>query len=327
MKKLLSIIAALLLTLPSWAQEGSSSYNVLKLPASSHAAALGGDNISNIEDTPAAGWSNPALLATVTDKSVGLDFMTYNSGSLYTGAQFVKAFGERHTAAAMVQLLSYGSMDETDERGAVLGTFNPKDMVVGLGYSYLLSARMAGGATLKMTSQNYAGYTSFAMSVDLGLNYFDAETDLSVSATMKNVGAQLKSFYADQRAHLPFVMQLGVTKGLEHIPVRLNLTLTDLTRWKSSYYYLPADEESMGFGRKLLNHIIVGVDVLPTEYLYLAAGYNVRRAYELKSAGSSKLAGLTFGGGLQLKKFKFGISYAKYHVGNASFMANIAYSI
>ena len=330
MKKGLPIVLlGLLLSLASKvrAQEAASAYNVLKLPVSSHAAALGGDNISSVEDAPAAGWSNPALLSMVTDKSVGLDFMSYNSGSLYIGAQFVKAFGDRHTATVMAQMLSYGSMDETDERGTVLGSFAPKDFVIGLGYSYLLDARLAGGATLKMVSQSYAGYTSFGLGVDLGLNYFNEETDLSVSATVKNVGAQVKSFYEGQRAHFPFVAQLGVTKGLEHVPLRFNLTLTDLTRWKSDYYFLPEGEESIGFGRKLLNHLVVGVDILPTDYLYFAAGYNLRRAYELKSAGASKLSGLTCGGGLQLKKLRFGLSYAKYHVSNASFMFNVGYTL
>lgn len=308
------------------AQEASSSYNVLRLPVSSHAAALGGENISNIENSPAAAWSNPALMSNVEDNSLGLSFMTYNNGGLYLGAQFVKAFGERHTAAVMAQLLSYGSMDETDESGNVMGSFTPKDILIGVGYSYLLSDEWTGGATLRMINQNYAGYSSMAVGVDVGLNYFNENGDLSISATARNIGAQLKSFYEGQRAHLPFTLQLGLTKGLEHLPARVNVTLTDLTRWKSKYYFHPADEEKISFGRMLTNHLIVGIDVLPTNFLYLSAGYNARRAYELKSAGSSKLAGLTFGGGVQLRNLSFGISYAKYHVDNASIMFNFSYS-
>jgi len=321
------LLLGLLIPMAMHAQESSSQYNVLKLPASSHAAALGGDNISAVEDAPAVGWSNPALLSGVSDNSIGLDLMTYNSGSLFLGAQYVKAFGNRHTATIMAQMLSYGSIDETDENGTKLGTFSPKDIVFGLGYSYLFSSHWAGGATFKTINQSYGGYSSMALSVDLGLNYYDEEKDLSVSATLRNIGMQVKSFYTNQKAHLPFVAQIGATKGIEHLPLRFNLTFTDLTRWKSSYYYLPADKDEIGFGRKFLNHIIIGLDVLPTDYLYFSLGYNLRRAYELKSAGSSKMAGLCFGGGLHLKKFKFGASYAKYHVGNASLQFNLAYSL
>lgn len=308
------------------AQEASSSYNVLRLPASSHAAALGGENISNIEDSPAAAWSNPALMSNIEDNSIGFSLMTYNSGGLCLGAQYVKAFGERHTMAAMAQLLSYGSMDETDEVGNITGSFTPKDILLGVGYSYLLSPEWTGGATLRMINQNYAGYSSMAVGVDVGLNYFNEEADLSVSATARNIGAQLKSFYEGQSAHLPFTLQLGLTKGLEHLPVRVNVTLTDLTRWKSKDYFHPSDVDKISFGRILTNHIILGLDILPTNYIYLSAGYNSRRAYELKSAGASKLAGLTLGGGLLLRNFKLGVSYAKYHVDNSSLMFNVAYT-
>lgn len=326
MKKILIAALALLLGPAARGQEASSAYNVLKLPANSHAAALGGENISNIEDVPAAGWSNPALLSAVSDNSVGLTFMTYNAGSVLAGAQYAKAFGERHTGAVMAQYLGYGSMDETDENGTVLGSFNPKDIIVGLGYSYLLSERWAGGASLKATHQNYGGYTSMAMSFDLGLNYFDEGRDFSLSVAARNVGAQLKALHESRTEHLPFSLQVGLTKGLDHIPVRLNVTLVDLTRWKNSDFFRPTGKDKISFGQKALNHVVLGLDILPTDFLYLAVGYNARRAYELKSAGSMKLAGLTCGAGLQLSRFKLGASFAKYHVGNSSLMFNLAYS-
>ena len=99
MKKCLYAIVGLLYSLGSYAQESSSAYTVLKLPVSAHASALGGENISAIEDAPWVGWSNPALYSSVSDRSLGLSFMTYASGSSWMGAQFVKGFGERHTAA------------------------------------------------------------------------------------------------------------------------------------------------------------------------------------------------------------------------------------
>lgn len=308
------------------AQEATSSYNVLRLPVSSHAAALGGENISNIEDSPAAAWSNPALMSNVTDNSLGLSLMTYNNGSLHLGAQYVKAFGERHTAAVTAQMLNHGTMDETDETGRVVGSVSAKDIVIGVGYSYLLSDEWTGGASLRVIDQNYAGYTSIALGVDLGLNYFDEDSDLSVSATARNIGAQVKSFYDGQSAHLPFTLQLGLTKGLEHLPVRFSVTLTDLTRWKTKYYFHPADVEKISFGRMLANHLVIGLDILPTDYLYLSLGYNARRAYELKSADAGKMAGFALGGGVNLRRLKVGVSYAKYHVDNASLMFNVAYA-
>lgn len=329
----IKIFSLLLAVLPATAlaQEYASAFNTLRLPASSHAAALGGQNVTLIEDEPTAGWYNPALYANVSDLSAGLDFMTYAAGSTWMGAHFVKAFGERHTMAVGAQYMNYGKMDETDEAGNTLGQFNAKDIVIGAGYSYLLSDRWTGGANLKMMVSNLADYTALAAAIDVGVNYYDDENDLSVSASLQNIGTQLKAYHDGQRTHLPFTLALGFSKGMAHLPVRFHVTMTDVTRWKSSYYVLPENKDKdksdkVGFGKKALNHFVLGLDILPTDYLYLSVGYNFRRAYELKASGSSHLAGLSAGAGVNVKHFKFGVSYAKYHQASNSIMANVGYA-
>ena len=329
----IKIFSLLLAVLPATAlaQEYASAFNTLRLPASSHAAALGGQNVTLIEDEPTAGWYNPALYANVSDLSAGLDFMTYAAGSTWMGAHFVKAFGERHTMAVGVQYMNYGKMDETDEAGNTLGQFSAKDIVIGAGYSYLLSDRWTGGANLKMMVSNLADYTALAAAVDVGVNYYDDENDLSVSASLQNIGTQLKAYHDGQRTHLPFTLALGFSKGMAHLPVRFHVTMTDVTRWKSSYYVLPENKDKdksdkVGFGKIALNHFVLGLDILPTDYLYLSVGYNFRRAYELKASGSSHLAGLSAGAGVNVKHFKFGVSYAKYQQASNSIMANVGYA-
>lgn len=329
----IKIFSLLLAVLPATAlaQEYASAFNTLRLPASSHAAALGGQNVTLIEDEPTAGWYNPALYANVSDLSAGLDFMTYAAGSTWMGAHFVKTFGERHTMAVGAQYMNYGKMDETDEAGNTLGQFSAKDIVIGAGYSYLLSDRWTGGANLKMMVSNLADYTALAAAIDVGVNYYDDENDLSVSASLQNIGTQLKAYHDGQRTHLPFTLALGFSKGMAHLPVRFHVTMTDVTRWKSSYYVLPENKDKdksdkVGFGKKALNHFVLGLDILPTDYLYLSVGYNFRRAYELKASGSSHLAGLSAGAGVNVKHFKFGVSYAKYHQASNSIMANVGYA-
>lgn len=328
--KIFSLLVAVL-PATALAQEYASAFNTLRLPASSHAAALGGQNVTLIEDEPTAGWYNPALYANVSDLSAGLDFMTYAAGSTWMGAHFVKAFGERHTMAVGAQYMNYGKMDETDEAGNTLGQFSAKDIVIGAGYSYLLSDRWTGGANLKMMVSNLADYTALAAAIDVGVNYYDDENDLSVSASLQNIGTQLKAYHDGQRTHLPFTLALGFSKGMAHLPVRFHVTMTDVTRWKSSYYVLPENKDKdksdkVGFGKIALNHFVLGLDILPTDYLYLSVGYNFRRAYELKASGSSHLAGLSAGAGVNVKHFKFGVSYAKYHQASNSIMANVGYA-
>ena len=77
-KAFLVIMATLANIAATRAQNDSQTgYNFLRLPVSAHAAALGGDNISVIDDDEALMFSNPALLSSVTDKSLNLNYMSY----------------------------------------------------------------------------------------------------------------------------------------------------------------------------------------------------------------------------------------------------------
>lgn len=306
------------------AQEGASAYHFLQFPQSSHTSALGGANISAVDDDVAAAMNNPALLSTVSDRTLSLNFMTYAAGSKAVGAAFAKAFGERHTGAVAAQYLGYGSMDETDAEGNVIGSFSAKDLSLTAGYAYLLNDRWAGGASVKMIYSKYAEFSSLALAVDVGLNYYDVDADFSASLALKNLGVQLKAF-EDDHDHVPYDLQLGLSKGIARAPIRFSLTLTDLTRWRTSDYFVPEGDELKSL-QKLLNHVVVGVDVFPIDALYLSAGYNFRRAYELKAAGLGKGAGLSVGGGVQLSRFRAGIAWARYHLAASSLHFDVAYT-
>ena len=324
MKKILILTICVLFCTLSFAQESGSTLTVLTLPTSTHAAALGGENVSAVDQHPSVVLHNPAMLASVDSSLVGLDFMTYADGTKWMGAEYSLAFGERHTGAVFAHYLGYGSMDETDALGNTIGTFSPKDLVAGVGYSYLLSDRWAGGANLKMAYSRIAEYSSLAIAVDLGLNYMDTDKDFSASVVMRNIGAQVKTFDGAVE-RVPFNLQAGFTKGLAHLPIEFSVTLTDLTRWKKGDYYCP-DDKGMKFTRLALNHVVFGVEAKPADYLYIAAGYNFRRGYELKAAGKSHMAGLSVGAGLNLRKFKLGLTWAVYHKSTNSIMGNVAYS-
>lgn len=323
-KKVILLSIFLACTAMLWAQEGSFSHTSLRLPVASRTAALGGENISVVDDAPWMGLSNPALYSGISDNSLGLNFMTYADAGIWAGAEYVKAFGTRHSGAVFAQMMNYGTMTETDQNGMELGDFSPKDIIIGVGYSYTLTDKWAGGATLKGLYSKYADFSAFALAVDLGINYYDADKGLSVSAALKNIGAPLKTF--DERTErLPFDLQLGFTKRMNHAPVQFSLTMRDITHWKRSDFYYP-EGEKLKWTNNLLNHFVLGVDILPTEYLYISAGYNFRRAYELKAAGSTHWAGLTCGAGISVKKFKLGASFAKYHKSTSSLMFNAGYS-
>lgn len=296
------------------AQESETAYNFLRLPVSAHVAALGGDNISVTDDDASLAFHNPALLAGVSDKTVNFNFMSYMEGAKTASASFTKALRSKGTWFVGAQFMDYGSMKQTTAEGEIIGDVTAKDLMLCGSFQYNLSYKISGGITAKFINSDLAGFNSMAMGVDLGLNYNDAATGLSISAVARNLGGQIKAYEEDFES-MPIDVQLGVTKRLMRSPFRFSLTLTRLNDWHGRF----------------ANHLILGADLLLSDNIYIAGGYNFRRADEMKitdSEGeSSHGAGLSFGGGLQLNRFKLQLAYGKYHVSASSINVNLSYSL
>ena len=312
--RVLVIISVLLSVITVQAQESQEVYSFLRLPISAHAAALGGDNITLTDDDPTLLFHNPALINSVSDKSLNLNFMTYMEGAKTASASFVKTFQERSSWAASAQYMDYGSMKETTADNTQTGDFSARDIALAGTFAYMLTNRISGGITARFISSHIASYSSAAVAVDLGVNYYDEEHSWSLSAVAKNLGGQIKA-YDDDFERIPLDLQLGVTKRLIGSPLRLSMTLSRLNRWDTG----------------LIRHVAVGADLLLGDNLYVGAGYNFRRAHEMKISDSegesSHAAGLSLGAGVQLERFKFQAAYAKYHVSASSLIINVTYSL
>lgn len=296
------------------AQDSRTGYNFLRLPVSAHAAALGGDNISIIEDDESMIFNNPALLSSVSDKTINLNYMNYMSGANTASASFNRIIKERASVAASAQFIDYGKMKETDENNIQTGEFSAKDISIAGYFSYMLTDRLAGGITAKFITSYIGDYNSIAMGVDLGLNYYDPEKEWSVSLVAKNLGGQMKA-YDDQYDRMPIDIQLGASKRFAHMPFRISATLVDLNH----------------LDYKFINHLVAGVDIIISPTIWVGAGYDFRRANEMKitetDGESSHGAGLSFGAGINLERFKLNLAYGKYHVSSSSILINLAYSL
>lgn len=296
------------------AQDSRTGYNFLKLPVSAHAAALGGDNISIIEDDESMIFNNPALLSSVSDKTINLNYMNYMSGTNTASAAFNRIIKERASVAASAQFIDYGKMKEVDENNVQTGEFSAKDISIAGYFSYMLTDRIAGGITAKFVTSYIGDYNSIAMGVDLGLNYYDPDKEWSVSLVAKNLGGQMKA-YDDQYDRMPIDVQLGASKRFAHMPFRISATLVDLNH----------------LDYKFINHLVAGADIIISPTIWVGIGYNFRRANEMKitetDGSSSHGAGLSFGAGINLERFKLNLAYGKYHVSSSSILINLAYSL
>lgn len=315
MKKVVFSILLTLFATNIDAQESQTGYNFLRLPVSAHAAALGGDNITLIEDDETFIFNNPALLASVSDKTVNLNYMNYMSGVNTASASFNRIVKEKASWAVSAQYVDYGKMKETDENNNQLGEFSAKDLSFAGYFSYILGKNFVGGISAKFVTSYIGSYNSIAMAVDLGINYYDPDHEWSISCVAKNLGGQLKA-YNEEFEKLPIDLQVGVSKRFEHTPFRLSATLVNLNHWNNG----------------LKDHAVIGADLLLSESLWLGAGYNFRRANEMKITSSedeesSHGAGLSFGGGINLERFQLNIAYGKYHVSSSSLLLNLAYRL
>ena len=319
----ITLLILMLLPLTTMAQGGESAFNFLKLPYSSRVAALGGSNISVIDDDLSLSTHNPALLINTADKTIDLSFMTYMSGSKIAGAAFNKTFGERSAGAVALRYVDYGKFEGYTPDNIFTGTFRAMDTELSLTYCYLLSEHWSGGVSGKFIYSQYESLNSLAIGVDLGINYYNPDIDFSASLVFKNLGGQVMTFEQEHEI-MPIDIQLGFTKRLAHAPILLSATLVDLHRWKATDFY-NADGSKDNFGELLMKHIVLGADILIGNNFYASLGYNYRISRELSTGRG--LTGFSIGAGLHINKVKFGASFSQLHISSSSLLFNIAYSI
>ena len=316
MKKALFAFLFTLYVIAARAQtESQTEYNFLRLPVSAHAAALGGDNITLVEDDEALIFHNPALLSTVTDKTINLNYMNYMSGANTASAAFNRVVKERASWAVSGQFIDYGKIKEVDENNIQTGDFSARDISVAGYFSYMLTDRIAGGISAKFITSYLGGYNSIGFGVDLGVNYYHPDKEWSLSFVLKNLGGQLKA-YDDNYEKMPIDVQMGVSKRFTSFPLRLSLTLVDLNHLDYAFS----------------DHIVLGTDFMLTENFWIGGGYNFRRANEMKiqsadGKNNSHRAGLSLGTGVNLERFKINLAYAKYHVSSSSVVLSLAYNL
>jgi hypothetical protein len=314
MKRLMLSVLFSALAMMIHAQDSQTVFNFLRLPVSAHAAALGGDNITLSDDDASLVFHNPALLYNVSDRTLGLNMMTYMQGSITGSASYSQTIGERGSWGVQGRFISYGEMKETTYDNQQTGTFGARDIALGGTFAYGLTDLISGGVTAKMVASYIGQYNSLAAAVDLGLNYYDPDSEWSISAVARNLGGQLKA-YDDDFERMPLDLQLGVSKRLVGSPLRFSATLVRLNDWQ------------YGIGK----HFVLGADLLLSEQFYVAAGYNPLRASEMKiTAGdeeSSHGAALSLGAGMMLERLQLHIAYGKYHVSSTSLMINFSYAL
>lgn len=299
------------------------NYGFLDLPVSARTGALGGINISVVEPDLALSDQNPALLCPEMQGQLAVSYTNYVADINLGYISYAGSLLEAGTWSASARYVDYGTFDGYDESGEAMGSFSVKDMAFCGSVGFPINDRWRCGATARLLYSSYDSYSAFAVGVDLGLNYYNEASGRSVSMTVSNLGGQLKSF-EDRHASLPTQISLGVTKELEHLPFCLSLTAWQLLDWDTDYVDGAGTKSDYSNAEQILNHLVFGLEWLPSEHVYFAAAYNYRRQRQFSGMGGF-LRGVSFGGGFRRARFSFQCSYARYNAADGSLMVGCGY--
>lgn len=308
------------------AQDGSSAYSFLNVSSSSKIYGLGGVNISLVDDDLMSTDCNPALLGPEMTGQIGLNYMHYIGGSNFAGLRYAHSAGDHGAWSASVRYFGYGNMKETLPDGSVVGEFSPKDVAFGATYSRDIYGRWRGGITLRGLYSAYADYSAFAISTDLGVNYYDEERDLSLSMVIANLGGQVKRFNHSYD-RLPLDVRLGWSQSFGSFPVRFSVTAWNLTKWKLPYLDAgdgtSEPEMKDSFKSNLFRHLVFGADIIASPNYYIGLGYNYKTRTDMSTYSRSFLSGFSLCGGINVRSFAVGVAFAQPHTGATTFMLNL----
>jgi hypothetical protein len=271
------------------------AYDFLKVDPSARASALAGA-FETYTDDPNIIFYNPAGLSTIQGKRVSASFGKYLLDINFGTASFNMKYKDLGWFGLGVKYFNYGSFDYMDENGtATGGSFSANDLLFSLGYSNYLYDEVNYGVNVKYIYSSIADYKSSAIAFDFGLMYLIPSQQVSLAFAVNNIGTQLKS-YIDTREDLPLDVRVGFSKKLEHLPLRLSVSFSNLNVKRD----------------KFLQHFksfAIGGEFTFSENISARIGYNNERRQDLKLGTSLGIAGFSAGIGIHfLDRYSFDYS-------------------
>jgi hypothetical protein len=293
------IASAFLLLIIMWCpvkSQDNPSYDFLNVIPSARASALAGA-FETYTDDPNVIFYNPAGLSTINKKEVSAGFGKYLLDINFGSASFAYKYQDIGWFGVGVKYFNYGSFDYADENGNTFGTFHANDVMFSVGYSNLIYDRVNYGLNVKFIYSQIAQYTSAALAFDLGLLYLMPADNLAVAFTINNYGKQLSS-YISSKERLPLDIRIGVSKQLEHLPLKLNLSFSNLNQGNIKFLDL-----------KRLRSFGIGGEFQFSDNVQARIGYNNQERQDMKVGTTLGIAGFSGGIGIKiLERYKFDYS-------------------
>jgi hypothetical protein len=301
---------------PSAAQVlgGKSVFSFLDLPVAPQLAALGNVNVSQQNNDIALSALNPALLRAGMHQHLEMNYTNYFADVQYAHCLFGYHSNRLQTTfAGSVQYVNYGSVTQTDASGNIQGTFKPKDLSIRLTMSRQYLERWHYGITLQYIQSGYQQYHSTGFGVNVGLTYQDTAQQWQIGFVAKNMGVQLTTYTPGNKEPLPFDLQIGISKKLEHL--QLSATLHHIYQFDVRYADPEFEEgtiitngDTTATGNKtvdkIFRHFVLAAQWEIGRYVEITAGYNHLRRQELSEPRQKGLSGFSGGVGIITRKLQ-----------------------
>jgi hypothetical protein len=319
---------------------GDNTYEFLELPNSAHVAALGGYNISLYDKDLNMAYYNPALLRENMHQNIALNYSNYIADVNYGYVSYAYHVKDIGTFGAGLHYINYGDFTRANIEGEILGNFYAQEYSFNLYYAreFLSDSSLSVGGTLKTIYSALDRYYSSALAIDAGVNYHVSGSNFSASLVFSNLGFQLKTYTDDNREPLPMNLAIGTTFKLPHAPFRISIGAHQLLNWDMRYddplesqqLIDDGSDTTTNFGTKLgnagdeiLRHLVLGVEIMPTDNFFIAFGYNYQRRQELSLTNHPGIVGFSVGAGIKVSKFMISYGMARYHMAGVSHQFSI----
>lgn len=276
--------------------QDNPAYDFLNVIPSARASALAGAFETYTND-PNVIFFNPAGLSTIDKKQVSACFGKYLLDINFGAASFAYKYKDIGWFGAAVKYFNYGKFTYADENGNEYGTFHANDLMFNVGYSNLIYNKVNYGINVKFIYSQIADYTSTALGFDLGLMYLVPSQDLNIAFTINNYGKQLSS-YISSKERLPLDIRIGVSKKLEHLPLRISVSLANLNQDHIKFLDI-----------KRLKYFAIGGEFDLSDNVQARIGYDNQERQDMVTGTSLGIVGFSAGFGFKfLQKYKFDYS-------------------
>ena len=317
--RFLGFLISFLLSFSSIAQiGGKSTYQFLNIISSAKIASLGGYAIAVPDGDIEMAYFNPALIDSSLHQELNLNYVNYFSDINYGFAGYAYRLKKIGVFTTSIKYINYGEFLLADETSAINGEFSSSETALNIGWSNAYKYGLKYGVNLKFVMSNFYDYTSSGVLVDIAGTWSKPEKGIIVGMVVKNMGSQITTYTPNNFEPMPFEIQAGVSKKLQHAPFRFSANFHNLQVF-DFYYDSPNEIESSSlFGGDVIEedkshlaeiifrHFTIGTELLLSENFNLRIGYNHQRRSELKLREGSKAGavGFNFGIGVHIKKFK-----------------------